>query len=209
MSLSDLSLSQYSDNDLTEHYCVECCVDYNSHLHHYTLNDVVFCEPHMDVYEREDENNSLLCDCNDLSFYSITTQTDSRRDSVKSVINNEGDRCNKTCRELLSQVMPEAFEQLNTCVCKEIRPYVNFAKKISNCKGLSIAHLNVRSLLPKINQIRMFLCITKIDMLCINEAWLDSTVTNKDINVCGYEVYRNDRTRWWCSNICQRRFKVK
>ena len=32
-------------------------------------------------------------------------------------------------------------------------------------------------------------------MLCINEAWLDSTVADKDINVCGYKIYRNDRNR--------------
>ena len=104
--------------------------------------------------------------------------------------------CSKKCHELLSDIMPEDFnESTMICLCKQIQPYTSFGKKISNCNGLSIAHLNVRSLLPKINQIRLFLYLSKVDMLCINEAWLDSTVTNKDIRVQDYTIYRNDRNR--------------
>ena len=52
---------------------------------------------------------------------------------------------------------------------------------------------NVRSLLPKIDQIRWFLKQHPIDFLCVNETWLTDTVDNAEIFVEGYNIVRKDR----------------
>ena len=60
---------------------------------------------------------------------------------------------------------------------------------------MRIAHLNVRSLLPKIEEIRLILEITQLDTFCLTETWLDYTIENEEIQVNNYNVLRNDRNR--------------
>ncbi len=72
--------------------------------------------------------------------------------------------------------------------------YGSFSKIIRNSKGLKVAHINVCSLFPKIYEIRFLLINTKIDILSISEAWLD-TITDSQVKVDGYIIERNDRNR--------------
>ena len=62
-------------------------------------------------------------------------------------------------------------------------------------KGLLFVHANVRSLLPKLPEISLFLNRTKAAILAISESWLDNTVTNAELNIDGYSVLRKDRNR--------------
>ena len=62
-------------------------------------------------------------------------------------------------------------------------------------KGLLFIHANVRSLLPKLPEIKLFLNRTKAAILAISETWLDNTVTDAELNVDGYSVLRKDRNR--------------
>ncbi len=48
-----------------------------------------------------------------------------------------------------------------------------------NTKGLNFVHINIRSLFPKIDEIRCLLTNCKVGIFCITETWLDSSVTNK------------------------------
>lgn len=50
-------------------------------------------------------------------------------------------------------------------------------------KGLLIVHLNVQSLVHKIEEIRYLLINHDIDYLCISESWLRDIVTNDVINL--------------------------
>ena len=59
-----------------------------------------------------------------------------------------------------------------------------------------VAQLNIRSLLPKMDEIRHCLsgkCPPAI--IAFTETWLDDTITNGEIAVQGYNVYRKDRNR--------------
>ena len=60
-------------------------------------------------------------------------------------------------------------------------------------RGFKIACLNVRSLLAHINELRILLADRPIDVLAINETWLDSTKSDNDIYISGYQIIRRDR----------------
>lgn len=61
--------------------------------------------------------------------------------------------------------------------------------------GLKIVHLNVRSLLPKMDMVRIWIESTDADIVIISETWLTKSITNEDINVHGYNVFRSDRPK--------------
>ena len=61
--------------------------------------------------------------------------------------------------------------------------------------GIKVAHHNIRSLPPKIDLLKIALNHKPIDILAINETWLDDTIRNDDINIPGYCTERRDRSR--------------
>ena len=74
----------------------------------------------------------------------------------------------------------------------------------NNMKSLSIVHINARSIYPtnvtnrtfKLDEIFSVLCIQhKFDVICISETWLTQAISNDDINLVGYKLFRRDRGR--------------
>ena len=61
--------------------------------------------------------------------------------------------------------------------------------------GLGFMHLNVRSMIAKMDMIRIWAHTTDADVIVISETWLNKAVLNKDINIDGYNVYRTDRPK--------------
>ena len=59
--------------------------------------------------------------------------------------------------------------------------------------GLKVSHLNVRSSLPKIDLVRMFISKNPFDVFTSSETWLKPTVTNAEINIPNYLITRQDR----------------
>lgn len=72
---------------------------------------------------------------------------------------------------------------------------IQMPSDIKQMSGLSIVHLNVRSLLPKMDSLRIWITTTDADVVVISETWLTKSVTDKDIAVEGYNVFRADRLR--------------
>ena len=66
---------------------------------------------------------------------------------------------------------------------------------ILNQKGLHFLHANVRSLIPKIPEIRLLLSRTKTAVFAATETWLDSSINDGEIHIPGYNVVRRDRNR--------------
>ena len=58
-------------------------------------------------------------------------------------------------------------------------------------KGFKLCMLNVRSLLPKIDEVR--LSMSKFDIICLCETWLSTVVTDPLIKIPGFEIFRQDR----------------
>ena len=62
-------------------------------------------------------------------------------------------------------------------------------------RGLHFCHLNVNSLLSKVDELRDITNYVKLAILGITESKLGSSVTNAEVNINGYSIIRNDRSR--------------
>ena len=67
--------------------------------------------------------------------------------------------------------------------------------KLFNKRGLHFLHININSLLPKIDEIRYFTKKSNAAVIGITESKLDKSVLDSEINIDGYEVLRCDRNR--------------
>jgi len=56
-----------------------------------------------------------------------------------------------------------------------------------------MASLNINSLLAHIDELRVFMSNSKIDILSINETKLDSTIDDSEVYLPGFEITRKDR----------------
>ena len=52
---------------------------------------------------------------------------------------------------------------------------------------------NVRSLVPKIDEIREFMSRNEINLSFITETWLNDTITDSVVNIPGFTIIRKDR----------------
>lgn len=66
---------------------------------------------------------------------------------------------------------------------------------IKSRSGLVFMHLNVCSLLPKLDFVRIWVESTGADVAIISETWLGKSVPNSEISLDGYNVYRADRPK--------------
>ena len=62
-------------------------------------------------------------------------------------------------------------------------------------RSLHFLHLNINSLLPKIDEVRHIIRQSKPAVFGISESKLDNTVADSEINVLGYSLIRVDRDR--------------
>ena len=62
-------------------------------------------------------------------------------------------------------------------------------------RGLHFLHLNINSLLPKIDELRYIAEKSKVAVIGISETKLDNSVLNEEINIKGYNILRLDRNR--------------
>ena len=62
-------------------------------------------------------------------------------------------------------------------------------------KGTTLIHLNVRSLLPKLEELKFYLTNKKIQVLSVNETWLNSSIAYNEIAIPGFSIFRRDRSK--------------
>ena len=67
-------------------------------------------------------------------------------------------------------------------------------QSLKNLKGISIASLNICHLLPKLDDIRILLERSNLDILCLNETFLDDDIADAELNIPQYNFIRADRT---------------
>jgi hypothetical protein len=61
-------------------------------------------------------------------------------------------------------------------------------------KGFKIGHLNIRSLIKNIDQLKIYLSNHQY-IICINETWLDDKINTYEVSLNGYDLVRIDRKR--------------
>ncbi|KAK9701572.1 hypothetical protein QE152_g30473 [Popillia japonica] len=64
---------------------------------------------------------------------------------------------------------------------------------MSSTDCVRMGHINVRSLLPKVNEIKNLILHRNLDILCLSETWLSEMVTHNSICIEGYNIIRKDR----------------
>ena len=64
---------------------------------------------------------------------------------------------------------------------------------IKGVKGLKFCHLNVRSLLNKIDQFKLHFAHSGFDVIMLSETWLDKDISSSILELEGYQIFRNDR----------------
>ena len=76
-------------------------------------------------------------------------------------------------------------------------------------RGLHFLHLNVNSLLPKIDEVKYIAEKSNAAVIGITETKLDDSVRDPEISINRYDIIRNDRNRkgggvacYICQNIC-------
>ena len=70
---------------------------------------------------------------------------------------------------------------------------VNLTQQLPNTRRLKISHLNIRSMYPKLDSIRLLLKDQSFDIFTISETWLNPTITRQELLIPGYTILRQDR----------------
>lgn len=78
---------------------------------------------------------------------------------------------------------------------------VQYRSKTSYFKFI---HLNIRSLRNSAHliQLKKLAYETKIEVITVSETWLNTTVTNLEVNIEGYKLYRQDRLHKRGGGVC-------
>ena len=94
--------------------------------------------------------------------------------------------------------------QVRTDGIKSVTATTDERRKSNSDSKLSVAHLNVRSLKNRshIVQMRELMREKKYDVLAVSESWLNSTVTNAEIEIEGYKLTRLDRLNKTGGGVC-------
>ena len=67
-------------------------------------------------------------------------------------------------------------------------------KAISNMRGITLASLNIRSLSRHIDSVQIMLERSDLDLLAINETYLNQSILDTELNIHRYNFITYDRT---------------
>ena len=69
---------------------------------------------------------------------------------------------------------------------------------------VTLAHINARSLKNRNHfiLIKEVVLDKKFDILCVSESWLDSSISDIELDIPGYNIYRLDRTNKPGGSVC-------
>ena len=66
---------------------------------------------------------------------------------------------------------------------------------MANSKCFNILYFNARSILPKLDELKVLAEDNNPDVICIAESWLCQEISNVEVSISGYLLYRHDRDR--------------
>ena len=68
-------------------------------------------------------------------------------------------------------------------------------RDMAKFQGITIAHLNIRSVNRKLKEVVRILAEGDIDILCLSETWLNLCIPDHMLAVNGYNLLRSNRTK--------------
>ena len=100
-----------------------------------------------------------------------------------------------TCKKCTLTDLPYADSAINTpSEPKNIRVH-DIDLSCFKAKGLHFIGLNIRSLLPKLSELKLLTANISPATICLSETWLDDSVTDNEIALPNYSIVRKDRNR--------------
>ena len=75
----------------------------------------------------------------------------------------------------------------------DICPNPGGTYSVLNSPGLKIAHLNIRSLPKHLDGFKILMADNPFDVVCLSETWLNSTWSDTELHIDGYNIIRRDR----------------
>ncbi|CAB4026053.1 Hypothetical predicted protein [Paramuricea clavata] len=98
---------------------------------------------------------------------------------------------NRTCKQCFVG-MNGNINNDNDDYCSQVTTEMN---DIFRGSGVKIVHQNIRSLLPKIDELRLLISSvqSKIDLFTLSETWLTDDVADSEVSIEGYTFHRRDR----------------
>ena len=115
---------------------------------------------------------------------------DEEKNEEQNIFNIEGDSvpsCSLPRNFLTPVSTPESTNDTILIECPLNK------NKLDTVKGFRIAHLNITSMLKYIEQLRLYLLNKPVDVFTINETRLDESISNVEVNIQGYNLWRKDR----------------
>ena len=89
--------------------------------------------------------------------------------------------------------------KISLLLCGDIHPCPGPRHTVDYSKlrkrGIHFIHLNIRSLLPKIDEVRLQARDSNASCILLTETWLDESVCDAEVNIDGYTIQRKDRNR--------------
>ena len=144
-------------------------------------------------------HKSLLCDeCGLWAHIKCERISDKQ---YQKLMSTPEDKLFFTCSPCLAQNLPFAGEEVPDNEIPDNVNKISFGdsydcfEAIKNVKGLTMAHLNINGLSSKIDYVKFLLHQTKIDVFSICETKINDTITDLDLKIDGYVLYRHDRNR--------------
>ena len=80
-----------------------------------------------------------------------------------------------------------------TAIMNELKSVPKSIQDMSNFKGFKIVHLNVRSLLKKMDRIRLVTEGSEVDVITLSETWLKPHLNTSLVGIDGYQAFCQDR----------------
>ena len=74
------------------------------------------------------------------------------------------------------------------------QPSENNEWDVFKARRLNFIHININSLLPKIEELRRIACLSNTAVIGISESKLENSIFYSEIEIDGYNVLRFDRT---------------
>ena len=105
------------------------------------------------------------------------------------------------CKQCLDEAVPfhdvsssdSVFNNSANSIFNTTSDHISTCKSEKQANSITIIHSNCRSLLPKIDHLRLLISSHSPNVVAITETWLDSTISNSELFIPGYQLVRRDR----------------
>jgi hypothetical protein len=82
---------------------------------------------------------------------------------------------------------------IELCPGPVVRYSTNDTNERPRLRGFKVAHLNVRSMINKMDALRILVEEKSFDIFTISETWLSQSILDSEVNISGYTLVRQDR----------------